>query len=64
MKLYFDKFEKELPATVPEPTNAAYEAEKESPGPEGEEVIEEPPMEEPLQEKSVSKAQQGLFKEN
>jgi len=61
LKLYFDKFEKELPAAVPEPTNAAYEAEKESPGPEGEEVIEEPPMEEPLQEKSVSKAQQGLF---
>ena len=47
LKLYLDKFEKELPATVPEPTNDTYEKEKESPGPEGEQVIEEPPMEEP-----------------
>jgi hypothetical protein len=50
LKLYLDKFEKELPATVPEPTNATYEKEKESPGPEGEQVIEEPPMEEPREE--------------
>jgi phosphopantetheine adenylyltransferase len=50
LKLYLDKFEKELPATVPEPTNATYEKEKESPGPEGEQVIEEPPMEEPEEE--------------
>lgn len=45
LKLYLDKFEKELPASVPEPTNDTYEKEKESPGPEGEEVIEEPPVE-------------------
>jgi phosphopantetheine adenylyltransferase len=55
IKLYFDKFEDQLEAELPEPTTAAYEKEKAFTGPEGEEVIEEPPGEEsPIQESKLS----------
>ena len=46
IKLYFDKFEDQLEAELPEPTTPAYEKEKAFTGPEGEEVIEIPPGEE------------------
>ena len=44
LKLYFDKFESELSASVEEPTNQAYETAKEEAGAEGEEEL--PPLEE------------------
>ena len=40
LKLYFDKFEKELEASVSEPTNQAYDTAKDSEPEGGEEEIE------------------------